>query len=156
MTQPDHVTRLIPLLTSVQAKPVPAFGSVLYDLYRQHDTPAGEPLMTRRASALINPVGNGALSALPTTALSSVWDALQHQDKERLEHQFRDKVVVILPHQSVQDSWLLPTGQSVPGIVARTCGRWLTGPPARSEPAHHSIETPAGRVLRSGHEYVSG
>ncbi len=118
LTQPDHVTRLIPLLTVVQADSVPAFGSVLYDLYRQHDTPAGEPLMTRRASALINPVGNGALSALPTTALSSVWDALQHQDKERLEHQFRDKVVVILPHQSVQDSWLLPTGQSVPGIVA--------------------------------------
>ena len=118
LTQPDHVTRLIPLLTSVQAKTVPAFGSVLYDLYRQQDRPAGEPLTTGRASAPINPVDDGALSALPTTTLSSVWDAIQDQDKQQLEHQFKDKVVVILPTQSFQDLWLLPTGQSVSGIVA--------------------------------------
>jgi transcriptional regulator with PAS, ATPase and Fis domain/CHASE2 domain-containing sensor protein len=117
-TQPDHVTRLIPLLTVVQGKAVPAFGSVLYDLYRQQHRPAGEPLTTERASALINPVGTGVLSALPTIPLSSVWDAIQHQDKEQLERWFKDKAVVILPTQSFQDSWLLPTGQSVSGIVA--------------------------------------
>jgi transcriptional regulator with PAS, ATPase and Fis domain/CHASE2 domain-containing sensor protein len=118
LTQPDHLTRLIPLLTVVQGKAVPAFGSVLFDLYRQQRTATGEPLTTRLGSALINPVGNGALSALPTTTLSSVWDAIQHHDKPQLEHQFKDKVVVILPTQSLQEPWLLPTGQPVSGIVA--------------------------------------
>ncbi len=117
-SQPDHVTRLIPLLTAVESQTVPAFGSVLYDLYRQQDSSVTEPMATARTSALINPVGNGSLSALPTTALSSVWDAIQHHDRQQLELQFKGKVVVILPTDTHQGPWLLPTGQSVSGIVA--------------------------------------
>lgn len=118
-TQPDHVTRHIPLLTTVEAQTVPALGSILYDLYRQQTSPATQPLATERAtSTLINLVGNGSLSELPTTPLSSVWNAMQHHDKQQLEGWFNGKVLVILPNQQTQGPWILPTGQSVTGMVA--------------------------------------
>jgi len=118
-SQPDHVTRRIPLLTTIEAQTVPAFGSLLYDLYRQQTSPAAQAIVTGRAApTLINLVGNGSLAALPTVSLSSVWDAIQHHDNHRFDEWFKDKVVVILPNPATQGPWLLPTGQSVNGMVA--------------------------------------
>ena len=117
-TQPDHVTRQIPLLTMVEAHRVPAFGSILYDLYRQQTSPSAQSLATERGTAtLVNFIGNGSLSALRTIPLSSVWTAMQHHDKPQLEEWFNGKVVVILPNQQAQGPWLLPTGESVNGMV---------------------------------------
>ena len=117
-TQSDHVTRQIPLLTTVEAQTVPAFGSLMYDLYRQETAPVTHPLATGQSTAtLVNLVGNGSLSALPTTLLSSVWDAMQHHEKPQLDAWFNGKVVVILASQQSPGPWLLPTGQSVTGMV---------------------------------------
>ena len=116
--QPDHVTRQIPLWATIEAQTVPAFGSLLYDLYRQQIAPGTQPLATAQSKlTLVNLVGNGLLSALPTTPLSSVWNAMQHHDKQQLESWFNGKLVVILPNQQAQGLWLLPTGQSVTGMV---------------------------------------
>ncbi len=118
-THPDHVTREIPLLATVEAQTVPAFGSLLYDLYRQQTAPAAQPLATGRAApALIDPVGNGSPAALPTVPLTAVWEAIQHHDGRQLESWFKGKVVVILPNPATQGPWLLPTGQSVGGMIA--------------------------------------
>jgi len=117
-TQPDRVTRRIPLLSAVDGKPVPAFGAVLYDLYRQQPLVAERPLLSDRISTVtLNPVGDGSLSALPTVTLSSVWEAMQHHDRRQLEDRFKGKIVVLLPSQISHGPWLLPTGQSVAGIV---------------------------------------
>ncbi len=115
----DHVTREIPLLSMIETQTVPAFGSVLFDLYRQQTSQTTQPLATvHAASALINFVDNGSLAALPTISLASVWDAIQQHDTEKLDEWFKGKVVVILPNQFTSSPWLLPTGQSVSGIVA--------------------------------------
>jgi len=118
-SQPDHVTRRIPLLTTIEAQTVPAFGSLLYDLYRQQTSPTAQAMVTERAApALINVVGDGSLAALPTISLSSVWDAIQHHDNQQLDEWFKDKVVVILPNPVASGPWILSTGQSVTGMVA--------------------------------------
>ena len=116
-TEPDRITRAIPLVTSDEGQAVPAFGAVLYDLSRQ--TGVGmHPLVSDRAlTVTLNPVGDGSLSALPTIALSSVWDAIQHHDRQWLEERFKGKIVVLLPTSLSPGPWLLPTGQSVAGIV---------------------------------------
>jgi transcriptional regulator with PAS, ATPase and Fis domain len=117
-TQPDHVTRAIPLLAMVEAKTVPAFGSIIYDLYRQQTSPAMQPLATERAIAtLVNLVGNGSLSSLPTIPLSSVWNAMQLHDNRQLEDWFKGNAVVILPNPMTHGPWLLPTGQSINGTL---------------------------------------
>jgi transcriptional regulator with PAS, ATPase and Fis domain/CHASE2 domain-containing sensor protein len=117
-TQPDRVTRRIPLLSAVEGKPVPAFGAVLYDLYRQQPLVFQRPLLSDRISTVtLNPVGDGSLSALPTITLSSVWEAMQHHDRRHLEDRFNGKIVVLLPSEVSHGPWLLPTGQSVTGIV---------------------------------------
>ena len=117
-TQSDHVTRQIPLLTSAEGQTVPAFGSLLYDLFRQEAARVTQPLATERSTTtLVNLVGDGSLSALPVTPLSLVWSAIQHHDKQQLDAWFNGKVVVILPTQQTQGAWLLPTGQTVTGIV---------------------------------------
>ena len=117
-TQADRLTRQIPLLSAVEGKPVPAFGAVLYDLYRQQPLVAERPLLSDRISTVtLNPVGDGSLSALPTITLSSVWEAMQHHDRRYLEDRFNGKIVVLLPSEISHGPWLLPTGQSVAGIV---------------------------------------
>ncbi len=118
LTDPDHVARQIPLLTMVEAQTVPAFGSILYDLSQQQASPATKST-ERATTTLVNPVGNGSLAALPTIPLSSVWEAIQHHDDQKLDGWFKDKVVVILPNAITQSPWLLPTSQSVSGIVAQ-------------------------------------
>ncbi len=118
-TQSDHVTRQIPLHAVVEGQPVPAFGAVLYDRYRQQRSSTSTSPITDHAPAVIlNPVGDGSLAALPSTTLSLVWDAIQQQDKRLLEELFNGKVVVILPTRIGDGPWLLPTGQSVTGTVA--------------------------------------
>jgi len=90
----------------------------MYDLYQQETAPVTDPLATgKSAPALVNLVGNGTLSALPTTQLSSVWNAMQHHEKPQLDAWFNGKVVVILASQQTPGPWLLPTGQSVTGMV---------------------------------------
>jgi transcriptional regulator with GAF, ATPase, and Fis domain len=118
-SEPDRVTRRIELLAFVERQPVPAFGAVLYDLYRQQHAPARHALVSDRPSTMmLNPVGDGSLAALPTTALSLIWEAMQHQDRRQLQDLFDGKVVVLLPNDLNPRPWLLPTGQSVAGIVA--------------------------------------
>jgi transcriptional regulator with PAS, ATPase and Fis domain/CHASE2 domain-containing sensor protein len=118
-TDPDHVARQIPLLAMVEAQTVPAFGSILYDLYRQQASPATHSMVTEHGlPTLINPTGNGSLEGLPTIPLSLVWETIQHHDDRKLDGWFNGKVVVILPNPITQGPWLLPTGQSVSGLVA--------------------------------------
>ena len=116
-TSSDHITRQISLLAHIDGQTVPAFGSILYDLYRQHLSPDTQPLETDRAdSVLVNIVGKGSLEALPTLPLSVVWEGIARQDG-MLEDWFKDKVVVVLSNSPTQDPWLLPTGQSVNGLT---------------------------------------
>ncbi len=117
-TDPDHVARRIPLLALVEAQTVPAFGSILYDLHQQQITAAVPSTVTEQAKpALVNLVGNGSPAALPVIPLSSVWEAIQHHDDQKLGEWFKGKVVIILPNYMTQGPWLLPTGQSVTGMV---------------------------------------
>ena len=117
--QPDLVTRRIPLMAAIEAQAVPAFGALLFDLYRQAPLLATQLLVSVGASAeTLNPAGDGSLSALPTIPLSWVWASMKQHDRRELEGRFNGKVVVILPNTVSRGPWLLPTGQSVPGIVA--------------------------------------
>jgi len=116
-TSPDHITRQISLLARIDGQTVPAFGSVLYDLYRQHLAPETQVLETDQAeSVLVNIVGNGSLEALSTIPLSVVWEAITQHDS-MLEDWFKDKAVVFLSNSPTQGPWLLPTGQSVNGLT---------------------------------------
>jgi transcriptional regulator with PAS, ATPase and Fis domain len=118
-TQPDLVTRRIPLMAAIEGEAVPAFGALLFDLYRQAPLFTTQPLISVRASAeILNPAGDGSLPALATTPLSSVWRSMKEHDRRELEGWFNGKVVVILPNAVGGGPWLLPTGQSIAGIVA--------------------------------------
>lgn len=118
-TQRDHVSRSVPLLLSAEGRTVPAFGSLLFDLSRQERAVAAIQSVTEEAvPRLVNVVGNGTLAALPTVPISTVWQALQQQDTRQLEGWFKGKVVVVLSNPIAPGPWLLPTGQSVQGIVA--------------------------------------
>jgi transcriptional regulator with PAS, ATPase and Fis domain/CHASE2 domain-containing sensor protein len=118
-TESDRVTRRLPLLALVDGQPVLAFGAVLYDTYRQQPVPASQARVSdQAATVMLNPVRDGALAALPTTSLSSIWEAIQHQDRRQLEDWLDGKIVVLLPNDVTHGPLLLPTGQSVGGIVA--------------------------------------
>jgi transcriptional regulator with PAS, ATPase and Fis domain len=106
----DHVVRLAPSALEIDSRVVPPFGYIL-------SAPNDQELREPASSELIDFVGDGSLSALPTLPLSSVWDAVQRQEHESLSRWFNGKVVVILPHPIPQGSWLLPTGRQVPAIV---------------------------------------
>lgn len=136
-TQPDLVTRRIPLMVAIEAQAVPAFGALLYDLYRQAPLLTSEPLISVRASAeILNPAGDGSVSALRTTPLSWVWTSLKQHDRHELEGRFNGKVVVILPNAVGRGPWLLATGQAVPGVVAHLhlLNGLLTGDRIRATP----------------------
>jgi len=108
--QDDHVVRLAPSALKMGPRTIPPFGQVL--------ALPDEQGVKWDTSLLINFVGDGSLSALPTLPLPSVWNAIQRHDHETLSHWFKGKVVVILPNLLPHGSWLLPTGQQVPAIVA--------------------------------------
>ncbi|HEX7767607.1 MAG TPA: sigma 54-interacting transcriptional regulator [Nitrospira sp.] len=109
----DHVARAAPLFIERGPQITPSFGLALYALAKNQ--PLSRMTGDRR---LVNLVGNGSLTALPTIPLSSVWDAIQHHDNAALDGWLKDKVVVILSQAPSQTPWLLPTGQSVDGMTA--------------------------------------
>jgi transcriptional regulator with PAS, ATPase and Fis domain len=117
--QPDRLARRIPVVSVIEGQEVPAFGAVLFDRYRrQQPVPSTQPLTADRASdEPFNLVGDGSLSALPTTTLSVIWEAIHHHDRRQLEARFNGKVVVILPNHIGSGPWLLPTGPSVTSMV---------------------------------------
>ncbi|MEQ1792894.1 MAG: CHASE2 domain-containing protein, partial [Nitrospira sp.] len=113
-TQNDHVARTVPLFIEHSSQTAPSFGLALSALAKHQALPG-----TTSETTLINTVGNGSLAALPAMSLSSVWEAIRQQDNAALDGWFKDKVVVILPNAATQTPWLLPTGESVSGMVAQ-------------------------------------
>jgi transcriptional regulator with PAS, ATPase and Fis domain len=118
-TDPDHVSRHIPFLIRVGTRTVPAFGSVLYDVFRQRTEPSAGSLLTgHETSMLVNMVADGSSAALPSLPLSLVWDAIRLHDDAKLNAWMKGQVVVLLPHQTSKGPWLLPTGRTVSGVTA--------------------------------------
>ncbi|HJT21024.1 MAG TPA: CHASE2 domain-containing protein, partial [Nitrospira sp.] len=118
-TDPDHVSRQIPLLIRVGTQSVPAFGAVLYNIFRQRIDSSAAALLTGHApSMLVNMVADGSPTALPSLPLSLVWDAIRLHDDAKLSEWMKDKVVVLLPHRTSDGPWLLPTGRTVSGVTA--------------------------------------
>jgi transcriptional regulator with PAS, ATPase and Fis domain/CHASE2 domain-containing sensor protein len=118
-TDPDHVSRRIPLLIRVGTRSVPAFSGALYDVFRQRSDPSAGPFLTDHASSmLVNMVADGSAAALPSLPLSAVWDAIRLHDDAKLGEWMKDKIVVLLPHRTGDGPWLLPTGRTVSGVTA--------------------------------------
>ena len=115
-TEPDRVTRRLQLIAAIEGRSVPAFGALLYDLYRQQAGDGRQARSEQASTVILNPVGDGSLRTLPTTSLSSVWEAMLH-DRRQLEALFDQKIVVLLPAPLANGPWILPTGESVPAIV---------------------------------------
>ncbi|MCC6139391.1 MAG: sigma 54-interacting transcriptional regulator [Nitrospira sp.] len=110
----DHVARAGPLFIEQGGRTTPAFGLALYALANH------QPLASiAHETGLIDIVGNGSLAALPTVPLSSVWKAIHQHDEAALDSWFKDRVVAILPAAATHPVWLLPTGESVSGMVAQ-------------------------------------
>lgn len=108
----DHVTRTVPLSVQVGSQTVPAFGLALFESSesRSHSKVTDD-------AVLVNYVGNGSLDAFPSLSFSSVWDAIEAHQGDRLADWFQDRIVVFLSDPSPQATWLLPTGQSVAGSI---------------------------------------
>ncbi len=118
IVDPDHLVRQVPLLLKIGATPVPAFGSLLFDLSRQGEASvAHSPFSERQAPVLVNLVGQGTATDLPAIPMSSVWNAIQQRQDGQLQSWFKGKVVVFLPQHTAQGQGLLPTGQSVNGMT---------------------------------------
>ncbi len=115
----DLVSRRIALSTRVGAQTIPAFGSVLYDVFRRHNARPTQSLSSMSdATILINMVGDGSLVALQPIPLSSVLATMHRHDEEQLTTWFKDKVVVIQSSPAHPETWLLPSGSSVDGMTA--------------------------------------
>jgi transcriptional regulator with PAS, ATPase and Fis domain/CHASE2 domain-containing sensor protein len=115
----DHVSRRIPPSTRIGAKIIPAFGSILSDLFHRQTAASAQDLSNSAAiDVLISIVGDGSLTALQPIQLSSVWEAIQRDDEQRLASWFKDKVVVIRSSPASQETWLFPSGSSVDGMTA--------------------------------------
>ncbi len=115
----DHVSRHIPPSTRIETHNVPAFGSILSEVFhRQTAAPTQFLSGNPDADVLINIVGDGSLAALQPIQLSSVWEAIQHHDEQQLNSWFRDKVVAIRASPTSPEMWLLPSGSSVDGMTA--------------------------------------
>jgi len=117
-THSDRVARTVPVMTTGDKQSVPAFGIALYEAFQQQ-TSLTKPSRSERgtASLLVNYVGNGTINALPTVPISSVWNAIEHHERDRLAEWFKGKVVVFLPNPAIEGSSLLPTGQTVTNSV---------------------------------------
>ncbi len=115
----DHVSRRIALSTRVGALTIPAFGSVLYDVFRRHNARPTQSLSSMSdATILINMVGDGSLTALQPIPLSSVLATMHGHDEEQLTTWFKDKIVVIQSSPAHPETWLLSSGSSVDGVTA--------------------------------------
>ena len=117
-THSDHVARTVPVAATGDRQSVPAFGIALYEAFQQQTSPTKPSLSEGgTASLLVNYVGNGTINAFPTVPISSVWNAIEHHERDRLTEWFKGKVVVFLPNPIAGGSSLLPTGQTVTSSV---------------------------------------
>ncbi len=115
----DHVSRHIPLSTRIGTHTVPAFGSVLSDVFhRQTGAPTQSLSSHSDADVLTNMVGDGSLTALQPIPLSSVWSAVERHDERLLASWFKDKAVVIRSSPGGWESWLLASSSAVDGMTA--------------------------------------
>ncbi|MEK6762643.1 MAG: sigma 54-interacting transcriptional regulator [Nitrospirota bacterium] len=116
---PDRVTRTVPVTVTGDKQSIPAFGIALFEAFQQQTSPTTLSFSQgSTTSLLINYVGNGTINSLPTVPLSSVWNAIEHHERDRLTEWFKGKVVVFLPNPVTGGSWLLPTGQTITSAVA--------------------------------------
>jgi transcriptional regulator with PAS, ATPase and Fis domain/CHASE2 domain-containing sensor protein len=118
-THSDRIARTVPVTEFVNKQSVPAFGIALYEAFQQQISPTKPSLSQGSAtSLLVNYVGNGTISVFPTVPISSIWNAIEHHENDRLTEWFKGKVVVFLPNPIAGESWLLPTGQTITSLVA--------------------------------------
>ncbi|HKQ34799.1 MAG TPA: CHASE2 domain-containing protein, partial [Nitrospiraceae bacterium] len=119
-THSDHVARTVPVAATDDTQSVPAFGIALHEVFQQQTSPM-KPFLSEggMASLLVNYVGDGTINAFPTVPLSSVWNAIEHHERDRLTEWFKGKVVVFLPNPIAGGSSLLPTGQTVTSSVVQ-------------------------------------
>jgi transcriptional regulator with PAS, ATPase and Fis domain len=118
-THADRVARTVPVMATDDKQSIPAFGIALYEAFQQQASLTKLSLSARGAtSLLVNYVGNGTINSFPTVPISSVWNAIEHHENDRLTEWFKGKVVVFLPNPIAGGSWLLPTGQTITNSVA--------------------------------------
>ena len=119
-THSDHVARTVPVAATEDTQSVPAFGIALHEVFQQQTSPT-KPFLSEggMASLLVNYVGDGTINAFPTVPLSSVWNAIEHHERDRLTEWFKGKVVVFFPNPIAGGSSLLPTGQTVTSSVVQ-------------------------------------
>jgi transcriptional regulator with PAS, ATPase and Fis domain/CHASE2 domain-containing sensor protein len=116
----DHVARHIPPATRIGTQTVPAFGSILSDVFhRQTGSPIQFLSSRSDADVLLDIVGDGSLAALQPIPLSSVWNAVERHDEPQLASWFKDKAVVIVIRSSPESpaAWLLPSNETVDGMT---------------------------------------
>ena len=117
-THSDHVARTVPVVETGDRQSVPAFAIALYEAVQQQLSPTKPSLSEGgAASLLVNYVGNGTINSFPTVPISSIWNAIEHHESDRLTEWFKGKVVVFLPNPIAGGTSLLPTGQTVTGSV---------------------------------------
>ena len=117
-THSDHVARTVPVAATDGTQSVPAFGIALHEVFQQQTSPTKPSLSEgSRVSLLVNYVGDGTINAFPTVPISSVWNAIEHHERDRLTEWFKGKVVVFLPNPITGGSSLLPMGQMVTSSV---------------------------------------
>ena len=117
-THSDHVARTMPVTVTDDRRSVPAFGIALYETFQQQTSPTKQSRSKRgMTSILVNYVGDGTINAFPTLPISTVWNAIEGHENDRLTGWFKGKVVVFLPNPIAVGSTLLPMGQTVTNPV---------------------------------------
>src|SRR6185437_1814928 len=115
----DHISRHIAPSTRIGTQTVPAFGSVLSDIFlRRTAAPIQFLSGNSDADVLINIVGDGSPAARQPISLSSVWNAVERHDEPLLVSWFKDKAVVIRSGPGSSETWLLPSNMTVDGMTA--------------------------------------
>jgi transcriptional regulator with PAS, ATPase and Fis domain/CHASE2 domain-containing sensor protein len=117
-TDSDHIARRMPVEAISDSKSIPAFGIALYEAFQRQTSPA-KPSRSERdlTQLLVNYVGDGTISAFPTLPMSTLWNAIEHHENDRLTEWFTGKIVVFLPNPIAGGNTLLPTGQKVTNPV---------------------------------------
>ncbi|MEQ1848319.1 MAG: CHASE2 domain-containing protein, partial [Nitrospira sp.] len=115
----DHISRHIPPSIRIGDQTVPAFSSILSDIFHRHTATLPQSLSSHSdVDVLINIVGDGSLTALQPIPLSSVWNAVERHDEPLLASWFKDKAVVIRSSPEGSETWLLPSNSTVDGLTA--------------------------------------
>ncbi len=117
-TDSDHIARRMPVEAISDSKSIPAFGIALYEAFQRQTSPVNPSRSERDLTQLlVNYVGDGTISVFPTLPISTVWNAIEHHENDRLTEWFTGKIVVFLPHPIAGGNTLLPTGQRVTNPV---------------------------------------